>query len=460
MFPAERRHAPEPPPGTCGGRRNSGPAEGKRPTQLQISRFDRKFACGGAPVLRGRQPRKPELAMKDLNLEIARLLQRAGLGGLHSEWEIRIVVIAGILLVSYLATKAFRRLIIPALQKISSRTRATWDDHLFQDKVMHGACRLIPPIVWYILLPLAFDSSPVLLELLRKGCLIYLIVVALMLVSVFLDTLREISDEHETLRNRPLQGIYQMIKLLSVSVGCILVVSILIGRDATTILAGLGASAAVLMLIFRDSILGLVAGVQLSANDMLRPGDWITMAKYGADGYVTEVSLTTVKVQNFDKTITTIPPYALVSDSFQNWRGMRECGGRRIKRSVLLDASTVRFCTPEETERLLKEGLAQKEDLSENVVNTRIFRSYMQRYLKSNPGIRPDLLQMVRTLQPTSEGIPVEIYCFTKATDWIPYETFQSALFDHIIAILPRFGLRIYQRPAGTDFRRNPTGNP
>jgi miniconductance mechanosensitive channel len=234
------------------------------------------------------------------------------------------------------------------------------------------------------------------------------------------------------------------------------VVSILIGRDATTILAGLGASAAVLMLIFRDSILGLVAGVQLSANDMLRPGDWITMAKYGADGYVTEVSLTTVKVQNFDKTITTIPPYALVSDSFQNWRGMRECGGRRIKRSVLLDASTVRFCTPEETERLLKEGLAQKEDLSEDVVNMRIFRSYMQRYLKSNPGIRPDLLQMVRTLQPTSEGIPVEIYCFTKATDWIPYETFQSALFDHIIAILPRFGLRIYQRPAGTDFRRNP----
>ena len=159
------------------------------------------------------------------------------------------------------------------------------------------------------------------------------------------------------------------------------------------------------MLIFRDSILGLVAGVQLSANDMLRPGDWITMAKYGADGYVTEVSLTTVKVQNFDKTITTIPPYALVSDSFQNWRGMRECGGRRIKRSVLLDASTVRFCTPEETERLIKEGLAQKEDLSEDAVNMRIFRSYMQRYLKSNPGIRLDLLQMVRTAPPPKASL-------------------------------------------------------
>ena len=398
--------------------------------------------------------------MKDLNLEIARLLQRAGLGGLHSEWEIRIVVIAGILLVSYLATKAFRRLIIPALQKISSRTRATWDDHLFQDKVMHGACRLIPPIVWYILLPLAFDSSPVLLELLRKGCLIYLIVVALMLVSVFLDTLREISDEHETLRNRPLQGIYQMIKLLSVSVGCILVVSILIGRDATTILAGLGASRRRADADFPGQHPGTGGRRALSANDMSRPG------RLDHDGQIRRRRLRDQSFAHhgqgaeFRQDDHDDPPYALVSDSFQNWRGMRECGGRRIKRSVLLDASTVRFCTPEETERLLKEGLAQKEDLSEDAVNMRIFRSYMQRYLKSNPGIRPDLLQMVRTLQPTSEGIPVEIYCFTKATDWIPYETFQSALFDHIIAILPRFGLRIYQRPAGTDFRRNPAGNP
>lgn len=456
MFPAERRHAPEPPPGTCGGRRNSGPAEGKRPAQLQISRFDRKFACGGAPVLRGRQPRKPELAMKDLNLEIARLLQWAGLGGLHSEWEIRIVVIAGILLVSYLATKAFRRLIIPALQKISARTRATWDDHLFQDKVMHGACRLIPPIVWYILLPLAFDSSPVLLELLRKGCLIYLIVVALMLVSVFLDTLREISDEHETLRNRPLQGIYQMIKLLSVSVGCILVVSILIGRDATTILAGLGASAAVLMLIFRDSILGLVAGVQLSANDMLRPGDWITMTKYGADGYVVEVSLTTVKVQNFDKTITTIPPYALVSDSFQNWRGMRECGGRRIKRSLFIDMTTVHFCTPEEVNRFVQKGwITAPTEGNEPPVNLHVFREYALKYISSHPEVNHNLMQMVRQLQPTTEGIPVEIYCFSNTPDWIPYETLQGEIFDHLIAMIPEFGLHIFQRPAGTDFQPN-----
>lgn len=398
--------------------------------------------------------------MEETNHAIARWLTEAGWSETYVNLAVKAVIILGILVVAYAAAVLFRRLVVPLLQKISARTKAVWDDHLFSDKVMHRAARLIPPLIWYVLLRVAFYDTPVLLNVLHKACLIYLIVAVLQLVAAFLDTLYEISSRHETLRNRPLKGVYQMIKLLAVCVGAILIVSILIGQDATAVLAGLGASAAIIMLIFRDSILGLVAGVQLSANDMLRPGDWITMAKYGADGYVTEVSLTTVKVQNFDKTITTIPPYALVSDSFQNWRGMRECGGRRIKRSVLLDASTVRFCTPEETERLLKEGLAQKEDLSEDVVNMRIFRSYMQRYLKSNPGIRPDLLQMVRTLQPTSEGIPVEIYCFTKATDWIPYETFQSALFDHIIAILPRFGLRIYQRPAGTDFRRNPTGNP
>ena len=244
-----------------------------------------------------------------------------------------------------------------------------------------------------------------------------------------------------------------MFKLIAVCIGGILIISILIDRDATSILAGLGASAAVLMLIFRDSILGLVAGVQLSANDMLRPGDWITMSKYGADGYVTEVSLTTVKVQNFDKTITTIPPYALVSDSFQNWRGMRECGGRRIKRSIAIDARTVRRCTAEEIARFRSLGYIGDEEPDEEAVNLRVFRGYLMHYLKGRKEIRQDLLQMVRMLQPTTEGIPIEVYCFTADTEWTAYERIQSALFDHLLATLPEFGLAVYQRPAGRDFR-------
>ena len=384
--------------------------------------------------------------MEETNHAIARWLTEAGWSETYVNLAVKAVIILGILVVAYAAAVLFRRLVVPLLQKISARTKAVWDDHLFSDKVMHRAARLIPPLIWYVLLRVAFYDTPVLLNVLRKACLIYLIVAVLQLVAAFLDTLYEISSRHETLRNRPLKGVYQMIKLLAVCVGAILIVSILIGQDATAVLAGLGASAAIIMLIFRDSILGLVAGVQLSANDMLRPGDWITMAKYGADGYVTEVTLTTVKVQNFDKTITTIPPYALVSDSFQNWRGMWDSGGRRIKRSLLIDASSVHNCTAAELAALREKGLAGTTPDAEPVVNLYALREYAARYLKGHPGIHPDLMQMVRMLQPTPEGIPVEVYCFTRETDWVAYEAVQGAVFDHLFAVLPDFGLRAYQR--------------
>ena len=384
--------------------------------------------------------------MEETNHAIARWLTEAGWSETYVNLAVKAVIILGILVVAYAAAVLFRRLIVPLLQKISARTKAVWDDHLFSDKVMHRAARLIPPLIWYVLLRVAFYDTPVLLNVLHKACLIYLIVAVLQLVAAFLDTLYEISSRHETLRNRPLKGVYQMIKLLAVCVGAILIVSILIGQDATAVLAGLGASAAIIMLIFRDSILGLVAGVQLSANDMLRPGDWITMAKYGADGYVTEVTLTTVKVQNFDKTITTIPPYALVSDSFQNWRGMWDSGGRRIKRSLLIDASSVHNCTAAELAALREKGLAGTTPDAEPVVNLYALREYAARYLKGHPGIHPDLMQMVRMLQPTPEGIPVEVYCFTRETDWVAYEAVQGAVFDHLFAVLPDFGLRTYQR--------------
>lgn len=330
--------------------------------------------------------------MEETNHAIARWLTEAGWSETYVNLAVKAVIILGILVVAYAAAVLFRRLVVPLLQKISARTKAVWDDHLFSDRVMHRAARLIPPLIWYVLLRVAFYDTPVLLNVLHKACLIYLIVAVLQLVAAFLDTLYEISSRHETLRNRPLKGVYQMIKLLAVCVGAILIVSILIGQDATAVLAGLGASAAIIMLIFRDSILGLVAGVQLSANDMLRPGDWITMAKYGADGYVTEVTLTTVKVQNFDKTITTIPPYALVSDSFQNWRGMWDSGGRRIKRSLLIDASSVHNCTAAELAALREKGLAGTTPDAEPVVNLYALREYAARYLKGHPGIHPDLM--------------------------------------------------------------------
>lgn len=284
-----------------------------------------------------------QIFMEDLYLEVAQQLSDMGIDKENLSWSTRLTLVVLILLISYIITKLFRHLVIPAVHKITSRTKATWDDYLFNKRMMNSFCRMIPPIMFYLLLPFVFSNVPQLLNILLKACLIYLVITTLLLINSFLNSLYEISNEHETFRNRPLKGIYQMINLIAIGIGIILIISILINQNAATILAGLGASAAVLMLIFKDSILGLVAGVQLSANDMLRPGDWITMPKYGADGDVLEVSLTTVKVRNFDKTITTIPPYVLVSDSFQNWRGMRETGGRRIKRSVFIDMTTVHF---------------------------------------------------------------------------------------------------------------------
>ncbi len=296
--------------------------------------------------------------MNTIDQAVARLMAGIGIEQIHIHtWSIRIASLLGIIVISYLTTKLFHHIVIPTIQKITRRTKATWDDYVFNEQMLTAFCRLIPPLMWYILLPFVLEDEPELLDILLRACLVYLIIVVLRLVSTFMNILYEISNEHERLRNRPLKGIYQMLNLVAIGIGLILIISILINQNATSILAGLGASAAILMLVFKDSILGLVAGIQLSANDMLRPGDWITMPKYGADGYVIEVSLTTVKVQNFDKTITTVPPYALVSDSFQNWRGMRESGGRRIKRSLLIDVRSIHACTPEEIEQYKAKNL-------------------------------------------------------------------------------------------------------
>ena len=391
--------------------------------------------------------------MEDLYLEVARQLSDMGIDKENLSWSTRLTLVALILLISYIMTKLFRHLVIPAVHKITSRTKATWDDYLFNEKMMTSFCRMIPPIMFYLLLPFVFNNVPQVLDILLKGCLIYLVITTLMLVNSFLNSLYEISNEHETLRNRPLKGIYQMINLVAIGIGIILIISILIDQNAATILAGLGASAAVLMLIFKDSILGLVAGVQLSANVMLRPGDWITMPKYGADGDVLEVSLTTVKVRNFDKTITTIPPYALVSDSFQNWRGMRETGGRRIKRSIFIDMTTVHFCSEKEKIMFASRGWIDEAQAKPEtqVVNLYVFRNYLQNYLREHPRTHKELMIMVRQMQPTSEGLPLEIYCFSNTTVWLEYEQIQGEIFDHILAVIPEFGLRIFQRPSGND---------
>ena len=371
-------------------------------------------------------------------------------------WVYPLTAAFAVALFSLLCTALFRFVIMPMVQRVTEKTKAKWDDYLFHPRVMRAFRRIIPPVIWYVTLPYVFAEHSGLLSFSLKACNIYLVVVSLLFVSEFLHSIYEISAEHQKLRNRPLKGIYQMFNLLAFVVGCILIVSIVIDKSATAVLAGLGASAAVLMLIFKDSILGLVAGVQLSANDMLRPGDWITMQKYGANGYVREVTLTTVKVQNFDKTITTIPPYALVSDAFQNWRGMREAGGRRLKMSINIDANTVHFCTAEEIDGYVKKGYVPADryaDAGFPIANTQVYRDFMFNYMENHPDVNSDLMILVRMLQPTPEGLPVELYCFSTFPDWQPFEMFQSSMLDYAIVMAKEFGLRVFQRPAGSDFR-------
>lgn len=382
------------------------------------------------------------------------LRHTAGVSESVLSWVYPLTALFAIGLVSYLCTALFRYVVMPAVQKLTERTKATWDDYLFNDRVMKAFRRIIPPVLWYVLLPFAFAADSSVLPVLLKACNIYLVVVSLFFISEFLHSLYEISSEHQKLRNRPLKGIYQMFNLMAVVVGFILVVSIIVNKSAGTVLAGLGASAAIIMLIFKDTILGLVAGVQLTANDMLRPGDRITMNKYGANGYVREVSLTTVKVQNFDKTITTIPPYLLVSDSFQNWRGMREAGGRRLKLSVNIDANTVHFCSPDELRSYEEKGYIAKgqyDSADRPVANTQVYRNFMMDFMSRHPNVNKDLMIMARMLQPTPEGLPLELYCFSVFPDWKPFELFQGEVLDYAIVMASEFGLRIFQRPAGSD---------
>ena len=398
-------------------------------------------------------------------------LQTGTMGGLS-----RIFVLLLIVAVAFLVDWICRKVVVQGIQKITLRTKVTWDDLVFNQRVLNNFCHILPPVIIYVLIPLAFPYELQALFWIRKLCMIYIIAASLRFVNIFLGVLFELTNQHEVFRDRPLKGVYQIIQVGLFFIGAIFIIAILLDKSPAHLLAGLGASAAILMLVFKDSIMGLVSGVQLSANDMLRPGDWITMPKYNADGTVIEVTLNTVKVRNFDNTITTIPPYALVSDSFQNWRGMQNSEGRRIKRSVNIDVDSVCFCSSEMLDRfrrivLLKEYIETTEQKVRDYnvahgigdvdpvngihqTNLGVFRAYLELYLKNLPDINADLTYMVRQLQPTEKGIPLEIYCFSRVKDWVPYERIQADVFDHIFAVVPQFGLRIFQNPSSADFRR------
>lgn len=388
-----------------------------------------------------------------MNETIVGWLKGVGVNPDSMYWIYWVVVIMALCLIIYIINLICSRGIIPLIRKITNGTRSKWDDIMLNDTLLKDVVRLVAPITIAAVLPVAFTDGNHVLDFFLKVNYIYMIVMVSKLLCTFFNALYDLSNQNDKLKNHPLKGVYQMLKIAVICIALIIIVSILINKNPGYILTALGASAAVLMLVFKDMIMGLVAGVQLSANDMLRPGDWISMPKYGADGDVIEVTLTTVKVQNWDKTITTIPPYALVSDSFQNWRGMTDCGGRRIKRSVYIDMRSITFCTKEQHRDFTKRGWldgVERED--KFVVNLHVFRNYLENYLRHHPRVSKRLTIMVRQLQPTAQGLPLELYFFSDGTEWVPYEHLQAEIFEHVFAMLPTFGLRVFQSPMGVDF--------
>ena len=387
------------------------------------------------------------------------------------------IAFALVLVIAFLADAVCRHILLKIVAHLVRKTKATWDDIVFDHKVMVHLSRMVAPVIIYIFVPVAFaEAGSVTLDFIQRICFIYIVITFLSFINSFLKAVYTVYSAKEQLRDRPLKGMLQTVQVILWFVGAIVIVSILINESPVSLLAGLGASAAILMLVFKDSIMGFVSGVQLSANDMLKVGDWIAMPKYGADGTVIEVTLNTVKVRNWDNTIVTIPPYLLVSDSFQNWRGMRESGGRRVKRSINIDMTSVKFCTPEMLAKyrkiqLLKDYVDRTEKVVEEynkehnidnsvLVNGRrqtnlgVFRAYLTNYLKSLPTVNQELTCMVRQLQPTETGIPLELYFFSANKVWVAYEGIQADVFDHVLAIIPEFDLQVFQNPSGADLRR------
>jgi len=369
------------------------------------------------------------------------------------------------------------RFLLDLVRRFVKKTKTPYDDFLLEKKVFNRVSQITPALIVNYTMPVLVDEAPQAGMFLSHIAQLWIIVVLLLTFSAFLDALNEIYQHSKISRNRSIKGYIQLLKVVAVIVGIFALLEIFIPNfQLLKVVGGLGAMAAVLVLVFRDTILGLVASIQLGANDMVRLGDWIVLPKYGADGEVTEITLNTVKIQNWDKTISTVPVYALVSDSFQNWRGMSESGGRRIKRSINIDMKSVKFADPALLDKLSKFYLLQdfipakekelqernaalglKEDMVANAyrqTNLGIFRKYLEFYLHSLPTIHDDMTFLVRQLQPSEKGIPMEIYVFSKQQEWAVYESIQADIFDHILAIINEFDLRIFQIPTGDDLAR------
>ena len=366
-----------------------------------------------------------------------------------------------------------KRILVGIVRAFAERSSVTWDDALVEHNVFGRLVQVLPALVVFAGVPFIPGLQDSLVQLIRNVAMGYMVLMLTLGLTAMLSAAQTIYETLPIAKDRPLKGFVQLLQIVVWILGGVMIVAAVLDRSPLLLLSGFGAMTAILLLVFKDTILSLVASVQLTAQDMVRVGDWIEMPQFGADGDVVDVQLHTIKIQNWDKTITTIPTHRLISDSFKNWRGMSQSGGRRIKRSIFIDVSTIRKQTQDEVDRftrfaLLRDYIEAKEqeladynaglavEVDEEVNQRRLtnigtFRAYALNYLKNHPRIRKDMTLIVRQLAPGPEGLPLEIYCFTTTTAWAEYEDIQSDIFDHLLAIVPEFGLRLFQKPAGSD---------
>ena len=394
--------------------------------------------------------------------------------GINETFDIVLANIAvGIIMfaVAFLSKLIFEKVLIKPIELIVRRSAFKWDDLLVKHKLLNKIALMIPAIVIALFAPAFPSISDVIYRLVTT----YLIFIAAVVIDAFLDVFTSAYQSLETSRDKPIKSYMTVVKLMVYIIAGVIAVSVLTGISPWGILSGIGAMTAVLLVVFRDSLLGLVASIQISKNNLVSIGDWIEVPRYQADGDVIDITLTTIRIQNWDKTITTVPSYAIISESFKNWKGMFQAGGRRIKRSVFIDTSSVRFLDDELYDRLYKIQIlrpyleSRKKEIEEfnrrneidvtepvngrRMTNIGTFRAYLTAYLRNHPGTNKDLIMMVRQLQPTDTGLPLEIYAFSRDTSWVNYESLQSDIFDHIFATLPHFDLRVFQNPSGNDLR-------
>ncbi len=411
---------------------------------------------------------------QELRAGIAHWLTSMGIDTQPSDGISSTIMVIACLIIAFAAYFFVKRGVVTTMNLVIQRSKAHWDDIFMRHQVLEKMAVMVPILILNILMPLALSDHKVLSSLSDRFLDVTIVVLFVRAIYSALDAANEIADYNLVSRRLPIKSFVQLAKLFMFFVAIIISISVLADQSPVYFLSGLGVATGLVMLVFRDTILGFVAGIQLAANRMVSPGDWIEMDNYGANGTVEEVSLTTVKVRNFDQTLTMLPAYSLTSGSFRNWRGMSESGGRRIKRAVQIDIQSVRFLTESDMRSLSKINYlkdyfsaksaeiitynAQVEDAdmyvnSRHLTNLGTFRAYIQEYLTQHDKIRKDMTLMVRQLAPTELGVPIELYIFTNDTRWEFYEGIQADIFDHIFAILPEFDLRVYQGPTGADIR-------